>query len=356
MQDNFWNNKKVLITGHTGFKGSWLSLYLHHLGAEVTGLSLDENPQQSLFHILGMRDCIESVKGDIRDLSLLQEVMSRVSPDVVFHLAAQSLVRDSYLNPVETYSTNVMGTVQVLEAVRHVDSVRSVIIVTSDKCYDNKEWVWGYRENDAMGGYDPYSSSKGCAELVTSAYRSSYFSEDSKTLIASVRAGNVIGGGDWAKDRLIPDAVRAFSNNERVIIRNPDAVRPWQHVLEPLGGYMKLAQLLYESKREFAQGWNFGPADEDIRPVSWVMDQLVGLWNDGAGWSLDDGKQLHEAKLLVLDNSLSRFKLGWRPQLSLNQALEWVVEWYKAYYDKGDVLQVSLEQIKRYIKGGRMNL
>lgn len=354
MKDNFWKNKKVFITGHTGFKGSWLTLYLNYLEALVTGFSLESYPESSLFNLLELNNEVDSLKGDIRNLSLMREQLNQAEPEIVFHLAAQSLVRPSYEDPVGTYSTNIMGTVNLLEAVRDVPSVKSVIVVTSDKCYENKEWIWGYREQDPMGGYDPYSSSKGCAELVTSAYRSSFYSGNGFPNVASVRAGNVIGGGDWAKDRLIPDAVNAFSMGHTPLIRSPEAIRPWQHVLEPLEGYMMLAKLMFDGKAEYAQGWNFGPADDDIKTVSWVMDKMTELWGDGTTWKPDKQQQPHEAGLLVLDHSLSKYKLGWKPRLHTENALEWVVEWYKTFYQKGNARDITLTQVKRYLNMGQI--
>lgn len=348
MNINFWKNKKVFITGHTGFKGSWLSLWLHSLGAQVTGYSIDVPTTPSLFESANIKEKINSISADIKDLDTLKKAMHQSSPDIVFHLAAQSLVRESYEHPVDTYATNVMGTVNVLEAIRNVASVKSVIIVTSDKCYENKEWNWGYRENEPMGGYDPYSSSKGCAELVTSAYRTSFFEANPDTLIASVRAGNVIGGGDWAKDRLIPDAIQSFSAGETVQIRSPRAIRPWQHVLEPLRGYMMLAEKLFNGDAQFAQGWNFGPEDNDIRSVSWIIDKLVSSWGDGASWNTENSVQPHEATLLALDHSMARYKLGWEPVLRLDEALNWVVDWYKAFENNKNINDISMAQIKKY--------
>jgi len=283
----FWKSKKVLITGHTGFKGSWLALWLQNLGANVTGYSLQPPTNPNLFEIAHVADKMNSIIGDVRDLKHLISCFAENRPEIIIHMAAQSLVRTSYDDPVETYSTNVMGTVNVLEAVRHTDSVKVIIIVTSDKCYENKEWLWGYRENEPMGGHDPYSNSKGCAELVTSAYRNSYFHVKSSVAVASTRAGNVIGGGDWAQDRLIPDIVNAFMEKRPVMIRNPNAIRPWQHVLEPLHGYLMLAERLWDKGHTFAEGWNFGPNEQDAKPVSYVVERLAQLWGKDASWNND---------------------------------------------------------------------
>ncbi|MBU1775020.1 MAG: CDP-glucose 4,6-dehydratase, partial [Gammaproteobacteria bacterium] len=295
----FWRGKKVFMTGHTGFKGGWLSLWLQSMGAQVTGFALLPPTIPSLFEVADVAQGMTSIIGDIREAESLAKAVREAAPEIVIHMAAQPLVRYSYANPVETYSTNVMGTVHLLEAVRQTPSVRAVVNVTSDKCYDNKEWVWGYRENEAMGGFDPYSNSKGCAELVASAYRNSFFNPEKyhehKVALASVRAGNVIGGGDWAADRLIPDILRAISDNKPVVIRSPHAIRPWQHVLEPLSGYLLLAEKLYEQGIAYAEGWNFGPNDEDAKPVQWIVERLTEQWGDGASWLLDGGEHPHEA-------------------------------------------------------------
>ena len=352
MNSSFWSGKKVFVTGHTGFKGSWLCLWLQQLGAEVTGYALQPPTNPSLFEEAKVAKGMKSIMGDIRDGEALTKAMIESAPDIVIHMAAQALVRYSYANPVETYSTNVMGTVHLLEAVRKTPSVRAVVNVTSDKCYENKEWVWGYRENEAMGGYDPYSSSKGCAELVASAYRNSYFNPEKYTehqvALASARAGNVIGGGDWADDRLIPDILRAISSDQSVIIRSPHAVRPWQHVLEPLSGYLLLAQKLYEDGIAFAEGWNFGPHDEDAQPVQWIVENLTKLWGDGAKWQLDHAQHLHEAHYLKLDCSKAKMRLDWQPRWSLVRTLEMIVEWQHAYLSQQDMHSVTLAQINKY--------
>jgi CDP-glucose 4,6-dehydratase len=347
----FWKDKKVFLTGHTGFKGSWLSLWLASMGAEVTGYALAPNTTPNLFDVLAIDFLIEkSHIADIRDLASLQKAMSEANPDVVIHMAAQPLVRYSYVNPVETYATNVMGTVHVLESTRAIDSVRATVVVTTDKCYENKEWVWGYRENEPMGGYDPYSNSKGCAELVTSAYRQSYFSApNSINKLASARAGNVIGGGDWSEDRLIPDAIRAFEANKPLMIRNPLATRPWQHVLEPLSGYLILAQALYEQGLAFASGWNFGPRDEDNRNVQEVVELVISNWGNTARWKKEGSEQPHEANLLKLDCSKARTQLRWIPKWNLETATQKIVEWQKAFQSKENMQEISLAQINYYM-------
>lgn len=345
----FWNSKRVFLTGHTGFKGGWLSLWLNSMGAKVTGYALAPNTNPNLFDVLAMDAMMEkSHIADIRDLAGLQKAMALAKPDVVMHMAAQPLVRYSYANPVETYATNVMGTVHVLESTRTIESVRSTVIVTTDKCYENREREAGYREDEAMGGFDPYSSSKGCAELVTSAYRQSYFSKSNNHL-ASARAGNVIGGGDWSEDRLIPDAIKAFEANQALMIRNPFATRPWQHVLEPLSGYLILAQALYERGTAFASAWNFGPRDEDNRSVKEVIDLFISDWGGSARWEKEGSEQPHEANLLKLDCSKAHAQLGWTPKWSLEIAVQKIVEWQKAYQQKQNMRGVSLAQINQYM-------
>lgn len=350
---SFWKGKRVLLTGHTGFKGSWLSLWLQSMGAQVVGYALSSPTDPSLFETAEVAKDMTSIIGDIRDLEHLSRVFAEHQPEIVIHMAAQPLVRYSYIEPVETYSTNVMGTVNLLEAVRSTKSVKAVVNVTTDKCYENREWAWGYRENEAMGGYDPYSSSKGCAELVTAAYRNSYFHPDKYkehgVAIASARAGNVIGGGDWADDRLIPDIMRAISASKPVNIRNPHAIRPWQHVLEPLAGYLVLAQKLCEEGAACAEGWNFGPNDEDAKPVQWIVEKLTRSWGDGASWVVDGGEHPHEAHYLKLDCSKAKSRLGWHPRWNLEEALEAIVEWQRAYQDGKAVKSVTLEQIQKYV-------
>lgn len=355
MKPSFWYSKKVFITGHTGFKGSWLSLWLQQLGAEVTGYALLPHTQPSLFKMVQVAQGMTSIIGDIRDGTLLTNTMRQAEPEIVIHLAAQPLVRRSYANPVETYSTNVMGTVHLLEAVRQTSSVRAMVNVTTDKCYENKEWVWGYRENEPMGGFDPYSSSKGCSELVTAAYRNSFFNTvrhgEHQIALATARAGNVIGGGDWADDRLIPDVLRAIESGQSVNIRNPQATRPWQHVLEPLNGYLVLAEKLYTEGLAFAEAFNFGPAEEDAKPVQWIVEQLTQAWGEGASWHLDGGKHPHEAHYLKLDCSKARVMLGWQPHWNLNQALQAIIVWHKAhsaYQSSTEMRSLCLQQIKEY--------
>lgn len=348
---NFWKGKKIFLTGHTGFKGSWLSLWLASMGAKVVGYALAPSTVPNLFDVLRIEELIEkSHIADIRNLACLQNAMSMAKPEILIHMAAQPLVRYSYTNPVETYATNVMGTVHVLESARKIGSLRSTLIVTSDKCYDNKEWNWGYRENEPMGGYDPYSNSKGCAELVTSAYRQSYFSSpNSFNKIASARAGNVIGGGDWSQDRLIPDAIKAFEARRPLIIRNPLAIRPWQHVLEPLSGYLILAQALFEQGSCFASAWNFGPNYKDNRPVQEVAELMISYWGESARWEKEGTEQPHEANLLKLDCSKAQTQLGWVPRWDLEIATQMVVEWQKAYQAKKSMYKLSCEQIDSYM-------
>lgn len=353
MNQNFWHGKRVLLTGHTGFKGSWLSLWLQRLGTELIGYSLEPPTEPNLFTLSSVSNGMTSILGDVRDLDHLSRVISEQQPEIVIHMAAQALVRSSYKQPVETYATNVMGTVNLLEAVRQSDRVRVALIVTSDKCYENQEWVWGYRENDPMGGYDPYSSSKGCAELVTAAYRNSFFHpasyEQHGVAIASARAGNVIGGGDWAKDRLVPDILRAAIAKEPIIIRNPKATRPWQHVLEPLSGYLTLAERLYQDGPRFVGGWNFAPNDEAVRSVEWVVEQLLMRWADHAGWQQDQASQPHEAHLLKLDCTKAKSYLGWHPTLDLSTALDWIVEWTKMWHQARNIRQITEKQILNYM-------
>ncbi|MCM2279315.1 MAG: CDP-glucose 4,6-dehydratase [Oligoflexia bacterium] len=347
----FWKGRKVLLTGHTGFKGSWLSLWLHSLGAQVLGFSLPPRTEPNLFGQAGVAKKIRSELGDIRDYDQLCAVYRSFEPEVVFHLAAQALVRPSYANPIETFATNVMGTVHLLEAARQTPSASSVVIVTSDKCYENREWAWGYRENEPMGGHDPYSSSKGCAELVTSAFRRSYFADGRPSAVASARAGNVVGGGDWSEDRLLPDCVRALQAGKSIDIRNPGSTRPWQHVLEPLAGYLRLAQLAAEKPDAFSRGWNFGPADDDARPVSWIAEKVVSLWGQGASWrtTAEPGAP-REARALKLDCSLARAELSWAPRLNLNEGLRWTVDWYRRFGNGESAERLCHEQLEAYGK------
>ncbi len=352
MNPAFWRGKRVFLTGHTGFKGSWMSLWLQSLGVELTGFALQPPTQPSLFDEARVGQGMRSIIGDIRDLACLQKTMQEFHPEIVVHMAAQPLVRYSYDNPVETYATNVMGTVHLLEAVRHTPTVKAVVNITTDKCYENREWVWGYRENEPMGGYDPYSNSKGCAELVSSAYRSSFFNASSHAqhgvALATVRAGNVIGGGDWARDRLIPDILAAFELSKLVNIRNPHATRPWQHVLEPLRGYLTLVERLYEHGPGYAEGWNFGPNDEDAKPVGWIVEQMAAMWGKDAQWKLDIGEHPHEANYLKLDISKARNRLNWHPVLRLNDALNLIIDWAKQRQAGADMRKLTLAQIQSY--------
>lgn len=343
---DFWAGQRVLVTGHTGFKGSWLTLWLRQLGAEVTGLAKPPATKPSLFDAASIDDEVVSVYGDVADLATVTEAVDHARPTVILHLAAQAIVRQSHIDPVETFATNVVGTACVLEAARHAPDLRSLVSVTSDKCYENNEWVWGYRETERMGGHDPYSASKGCAELVTSAMRRSFFSEGG-ALVASARAGNVVGGGDWAADRLIPDIVRGWSDDQEVVIRRPEAIRPWQHVLEPLAGYLMLAERLASGDASFADGWNFGPADGDTRPVSWIVERMADHWGGTAPWRVErEGP--HEATTLRLDSSKARGQLGWTPALDLETTVDWIVSWYRRFYGDGSARDLTLDQIDRY--------
>ena len=352
MNPAFWQGKCVLLTGHTGFKGSWLSLWLQSMGAQVTGYSLAPSTNPSLFDVAGVAQGMSSVIGDIRDLDKLQAVFAEHRPEIVIHMAAQPLVRYSYQNPVETYSTNVMGTVHLLEAVRNTPGVKAVVNITTDKCYENREWVWGYRENEPMGGFDPYSNSKGCAELVSAAYRSSFFNANNYAqhgvATATVRAGNVIGGGDWAQDRLIPDILAAFEQARKVDIRNPHAIRPWQHVMEPLRGYLTLAEHLFEHGPSFGEGWNFGPNDEDAKPVAWIVEEMAALWGTDAQWQIDTCGHPHEAHYLKLDISKARSRLDWHPSLRLKDALALIIDWSKQRAAGANMRQLTLDQLRTY--------
>ena len=352
MNPEFWRGKRVFLTGHTGFKGSWLSLWLQQLGADLSGYALAPPTTPSLFDVADVSAGMRSVIADIRDPSALTKAIQEAKPDIVIHMAAQPLVRYSYQAPVETYATNVMGTVHLLEAIRQTPSVRAVVNVTSDKCYENKEWHWGYRENEPMGGYDPYSNSKGCAELVTAAYRNSFFNPTKQTehrvSIASGRAGNVIGGGDWAADRLIPDILRAIEASQAVNIRSPHAIRPWQHVLEPLSGYLTLAEKLYTAGPAYAEGWNFGPADDDAKPVQWIVEQLTAQWGEGATWQMDTNPQPHEAHYLKLDCSKAHAKLDWNPRWNLQATLKSIVHWHKQWLAEDNMQKATLQQISDY--------
>lgn len=353
---DFWRGKKVFLTGHTGFKGSWLSLWLQQMGAEVTGYALAPEGEQNMFTMARVAGGMESTYGDIQDLGALSASLHAARPDIVIHMAAQALVRYSYKNPVETYGTNVMGLVNLFEAVRGCPSVRAVVNVTSDKCYENQEREAGYKENEPMGGFDPYSNSKGCAELVTSAYRNSFFNPSEYAshgvALASARAGNVIGGGDWSEDRLIPDLMRSIIQGKPVKIRSPHAIRPWQHVLEPLSGYLLLAERLYAGDLEFCEGWNFGPSDEDALEVQWIVDQLTKSWGEGSSWELDADQGPHEAQYLRLDCEKANRVLNWHPTWMLSMSLNNIVSWYRAYITGKDMREVSLQQIKNFVQEG----
>ncbi len=352
----FWQGRRVFLTGHTGFKGGWLSLWLQQLGAEVAGYALAPHTTPNLFSAANVAEGIVSTIGDIGDLPHMKDALLSHRPEVVLHLAAQSLVRASYQNPIGTYETNVLGTARLLEAVRACDTVRAVVIVTTDKCYENREWVWPYRENDALGGHDPYSNSKACAELVTSAYRNSFFPieryPEHKVAVASARAGNVIGGGDWSSDRLIADIIRAFGSGETLHIRNPKATRPWQHVLEPLHGYLSLAQKLYESGAEFSGAWNFGPHYESARSVEWIVEHLASRWSSAGGppakWQIDSGPHPHEAQMLKLDWTKASLELGWHPVLTLPEALDMTLDWYQGARAGEDARDRCASQISLY--------
>lgn len=350
--NGIYKGRKVLITGHTGFKGSWLCLLLNKLGADVYGYALKPPTNPSLFEVAKIDELIKSFIGDVRDLDHLQKVIQQVQPEIVIHMAAQPLVRESYKIPVETYSINVMGTVHLLEACRNTPSVKAIVNVTTDKCYENKEWHWGYRESEPMGGYDPYSNSKGCSELVTSAYRNSYFNpqkyQEHEVAIASARAGNVIGGGDWADDRLIPDFIRAISKGEELKIRSPYAIRPWQHVLEPLSGYLALAAKLFTEGAKYAEGWNFGPDDRDAKNVEWITETLCRLWGNGAKYSIDNNPQPHEANYLKLDCSKAKAELDWVPRWNIETTLRSIVDWNKAFMSGKNIREITLQQINQY--------
>ena len=350
MNFEFWKGKKVFVTGHTGFKGSWISLWLKNLGVELTGYSLDCEDEKSFFKDANISEGMNSITGDICNIDSLRQEIIKSKPDIIIHMAAQALVRDSYSDPISTYMTNIMGTANLFEVARETNSVKSIINVTSDKCYENKERESGYKENEPMGGHDPYSSSKGCAELVASAYRNSFFNPGGKINMASVRAGNVVGGGDWSKDRLIPDAIKAFCSNKKVMIRNPGAIRPWQFVLEPLRGYLMLAERLYDGKNEFSSGWNFGPNNLDVRNVEWIIKKLCKEWGENADWVYEKEKSkiLHEANYLKLDITKSREFLNWSPVLDIEQTIGLIVEWYKNFEKGEDISKTSIDQIIRY--------
>jgi CDP-glucose 4,6-dehydratase len=346
---NVFNGKNIFITGHTGFKGSWLALWLLELGANVTGYALDPVTKEDNFVVSGLSQKITDIRGDIRDFQKLSGAIKTAEPDIIFHLAAQPLVRLSYAQPRETYETNVMGTVNVLEAARRTPSVKCILNITSDKCYENREWVWGYRENDPMGGHDPYSSSKGCSELVTTAYIRSFFQEDGAPSLASVRAGNVIGGGDWAQDRLIPDCIRSLIQCKTIDIRNPHAIRPWQHVLEPLSGYLLLARKMLEKPHRYDGAWNFGPGPEAMFTVGEVADMVIQHWGKGQWRNLLPKEQLHEANLLALDTSKARMELGWKPRWETEEAVKKTIEWYRKWRRGDNLYEENIREIEEYI-------
>jgi CDP-glucose 4,6-dehydratase len=347
----FWRGRRVFLTGHTGFKGAWTALLLRKLGSEIFTFALPPENNDQLFVGAGVSCDVHHCIGDVRDLSALRQAIGEARPEIVIHMAAQSLVRLSYQQPVETYSTNVMGTVHLLEAVRSVSCVRAVVVVTSDKCYENRDWVWGYRETDRLGGHDPYSNSKGCAELVTGAFRSSFFQHKGAPGIATARAGNVIGGGDWAQDRLVPDIMRAFIAGKPVRIRYPHAVRPWQHVLDPVIAYLVLAERLFSGGIDFAGAWNFGPPAASEVSVQAVVEKLVECWGDTARWEIDEGFRPHEAAYLSLDCAKAAARLHWRPAIDLDDALTLTVEWYRTFQNKGDMRELSHDQVERVLGG-----
>jgi CDP-glucose 4,6-dehydratase len=353
----FWVGKKVLITGHTGFKGSWMCMVLKQLGAEVVGVSLNPASTPNLFDLANLSNHLDHRVGDITIPGALEKTISETQPQIVFHMAAQSLVADSYQNPWNTYLVNVMGTLNVLESVRNQPSVKALLVVTSDKCYENQEWDWGYRENDQLGGHDLYSSSKACAEMLTNSYRRSFMGADfdSKVAVSTVRAGNVIGGGDWAENRLVPDAVRCFARGETLAVRSPGSIRPWQHVLEPLAGYMRLAEMLCVSGEEFAGSWNFGPEQEGEKNVGWMVEEIASRWKGSASWEIDRKQHGHEAKFLKLDSSKSRRNLGWSPKWNIDVTLDKTIEWYEHWLQGNDVHELCDSQIEEFIGKGDRN-
>ena len=352
VNQTFWKGKRVLITGHTGFKGSWLSILLNWLGSDISGYALEPNTTPSLYKLSNIDHFVASTIGDIRDYDFLSETLKNVRPEIIIHMAAQPLVLESYKNPRETYEINVMGTVNLFEAARRVDSVKAILNVTTDKCYENKEWLWGYRENEPMGGYDPYSNSKSCSELVTTSFRNAFFNpknyNEHGVALASARAGNVIGGGDWAADRLIPDFFRAIMNGKKLKIRSPYAIRPWQHVLEPLSGYLTLCERLYNDGPAFAEGWNFGPDDSDAKDVEWITKKICKEWGNGDFYEFDEEPQPHEANYLKLDCSKARARLDWSPRWNIETAIRKIVEWNKLFLADSDMRMVCLRQIEEY--------
>lgn len=351
---NPWKNRRVFLTGHTGFKGSWLALWLARRGAQVRGYALDPISDPNMFTVASVAETLDDLRGDIRNYAKLQAAMTEFQPEVIFHLAAQPLVRHSYIDPLGTYATNVLGTANVLEAVRKTPSVRAVVCITSDKCYQAPGEIRAHCETDPLGGNDPYSSSKACAEILTAAYRNSFFPvdrlQDHHVAIATVRAGNVIGGGDWSQDRLLPDLIRGFYSGQQVLIRNPKAIRPWQHVLEPLSGYMQVAEKLLQGQPEFASAFNFGPDEDDAWPVERVANKLSALWGDGASWTRHNDSSMEEAPFLLLDSSKAHAELKWQPRLAIENSLDWTVAWYQAWLQNEPMKQMTLEQIAAYEK------
>ncbi|MBQ4899951.1 CDP-glucose 4,6-dehydratase [Paenibacillus sp. Marseille-P2973] len=353
INEEFWKNKKIFLTGHTGFKGSWLAMWLTKLGAKVTGYSLPPSTNPNLFDLCNIESLLEkNIFADIRDLEILEQSMKEANPEIVIHMAAQPLVSESYINPLETYMVNVMGTANVLESVRRMNGVKAVVNVTTDKCYENKEWFWGYRENEPLGGYDPYSSSKACSELVTASYRNSFFNlqdyDKHGVAIATARAGNVIGGGDWANNRLVPDIMKSLIGNSPIIVRNPNSIRPWQHVLEPLSGYIMLAENLYFDGCKYAEAWNFGPNDEDAKSVQWIVEKFCSKWPGNASFQINQSNDFHEAHYLKLDCSKAKYELGWNPKWSLDHAIDKIIEWNHAYINQINMRDVCIKQILEY--------
>lgn len=349
MNPSFWKGKTVFLTGHTGFKGSWLSLWLQKLGVNLVGYSKSIPTNPSLFELVKIDSEMVSIMGDVRDYQHLLESIKKYNPEIVIHMAAQAILRNSYQDPVETYSTNVMGTVNLLESIRKIGNVRVILNVTSDKCYEAKKLSRGYKEDDPMGGYDPYSNSKACAELVTSSFRNSFFNskkfEEHRIALASARAGNVIGGGDWGTDRLIPDIMRGILDGIKIKMRNPNAIRPWQFVLDPLNGYLLLIEDLWKYGPKFTEGWNFGPREDSVKPVRWIVDKISDLWNNNINWELDDGNNLYEEENLKLDCSKSISRLGWKPKTNLELGMAWTIDWYKQYQDQKDMKKFTEKQI-----------
>lgn len=346
---NFWNNKKVFLTGHTGFKGSWLAMWLKSMGVNLKGYSLSPEDKINLFEKASIENNMISEIGDIRDYNRLYNSIIDFKPEILIHMAAQPIVRKSYEDPIDTYSTNVMGTINILESARACPSLKSIVIVTSDKCYENKETQNPYKENEPMGGHDPYSSSKGCCELLINSYRRSFFNDNNSSGLASVRAGNVVGGGDWSKDRLIPDILKSFKKNESVIIRNPSAIRPWQHVLDCLSGYLVLTEKLYFNNEKFSGAWNFGPNINDCKPVEWIVEKMISVSGKNIDWVLDKKSNPHEANTLILDNNKSKKFLKWKPKWNIEESITKIIEWHKKNLNDENINEMCLSQINDYI-------